>query len=115
MGMYLRNEVGDIMGLMVGANTTVTLSNITASKFAFLPIPILSLRRIPSQLGDAENPDLMNWSILLPPNWDSPYTLGSTIECYPASLQNLDNSFGRIVYSALMIIPADIVRQITPI
>lgn len=108
-GVYLHNNKGEILGLLVGTITNNTLKPVEPTKFAFLPIPILGIRRTASVLGGLEEPDVMDFSILFPPNWDSPYVMGSSIDVYSASLMDLTSRLGRIMYSALCLVPKSIV------
>lgn len=113
MGVYLRNTGGDILGLMVGTNTSNTPAPSQPTRFAFLPIPILGFRKTATLLGGFENPDLMGFSILFPPNWESPYQTGSIIDNYEASLSTLTNRLGMIQFSVPCIVPKAVVDEYT--
>lgn len=105
IGAYLTNASGDTMGILVEGTNLDNQANITAKNYMFLPIPILSICKVPGALGNAEEPDSEGWVITFPPHWESPYGLGQCLEQYSASLKSRNARFGRVTSSHAMIVP----------
>lgn len=105
IGAYLINAKGDTMGILVKGTNLDNQANVTAKNYMFLPIPILSICKVPGALGNAEEPDSEGWVITFPPHWESPYGLGQCLEQYSASLKSRGARFGRVIASHAMIVP----------
>lgn len=110
-GVFLVNQAGDLLGLQVTFTNSMKAYNMGLATdggdpeiieaYTFMPIPVLSVQKGSQGLGGFEEPDYTEYTVVLPPNWDSPYSKGLGV--------SLNSSEGlksyRVLQSALCLVP----------
>ena len=116
-GVFLVNQAGDMLGLQVAFTNSYNAYDMElginqhdeVEAYAFMPIPVLSVQKGSQGLGGFEEPDYTEYSIILPPNWDSPYSKGQGV--------TLNTKYGeveteRVLQSSLCLVPRSFIDSV---
>lgn len=103
-GIFLVNQSGDLLGVRVligKGSDPYDPDNYHYS--ALLPIPILGLRRQAVEFGGFDNPDTLQITATLPPNFECPYPEYTMFT--QVTVPSFANYAGWVRFSGLVVIP----------